>query len=72
MKKCIIKDRQDRTLVLMGSNGKLVIARYPDLDEQLKNYIIDFYRESSEEGEKGVEKLRKFLNYESDENEFCG
>lgn len=71
MKKFLIKDKRDRVLISVSNNGKFAIARYPDLDEESKKYIIDFFKESNEEGEKGVERLRKFLDYETNENEFC-
>jgi len=65
-----LKDDKGRILIAMNEAGEMAVARYPDLDKALKEYLIDFYKEVNIGGDDGVEQLRKFLNFETDE-EFC-
>ena len=63
----VVKDDQDR--ILMKNKGdKMAIARFPDLDEKLKNYLAQLYASSTGED---INKAKQFLNYETDTNEFC-
>lgn len=66
-----IKDDKDRVIISIGNNGKIAIARYLDLCDDIKDYIIDFYRETTSANEKDIQKLRKFLNFETKEVSFC-
>lgn len=48
--------------------NRCVIARYDDLDEEMKNGICELYSEIT--GTKSADVL-KFLNFKSDVQEFC-
>jgi hypothetical protein len=63
----IVKDDKGRVLIMeRGSN--VAIARFPDMDEKTKKYIAEVYADLTGES---AEKAMDFLNYKTDENEFC-
>lgn len=64
----VITDILGRQLLIIGDNGRVSVARYPDLDEECKQMIIDIYEDVI--GEKNSE-LIEFLNYNDTETEFC-
>ena len=68
MKNFVIKDKKGRELVKIDSKQRMAIARYPDLDEVTKKYIVSMYLELT--GKKDS-KLIDFLNYKTKQNEFC-
>jgi len=64
----VVKDNRGRDIMRISEKGKLAIARYPDYSEKAKQFLISVYTDVT----KGdPEKLREFLDYRSDENEFC-
>ena len=63
----VVKDDKGRIL-MKGKDDKIVIGRFPDLDERLKKYLADLYVDLTGED---IQKAKRFLNYENDENEFC-
>ena len=67
MPKTIIKDSRDREIIGIDSS-KIVVARYPDQDKQTKDYIVHIYSKLTGESSN---KLIDFLNYVSEQNEFC-
>lgn len=64
----VIKDSKEREVVKINNKGQMAIARFPDMDEKFKAYIIDLYKEMTNES---PQKLRDFLDYKTEENEFC-
>ena len=66
----VVKDNRNR--ILMRNNGdKVAVARFPDLDETLKDYLAQLYVDLT--GNE-ISKVEQFLNYENEENEeneFC-
>lgn len=68
MNDIVIKDEKGRDAMRVNGRGGIAIARYPDLSDKMKEYIIAVYGESTS-GD--VEELRKFLNYDGENNEFC-
>ena len=64
----IIKDDKDRDIIIIRNNGQMVIARFPDMQQSIKDYIISLYKDSTDEDET---KLRDFLDYKTEEDEFC-
>ena len=63
-----IVDKKGRDIIVFNKKGDPAIARFPDLDEAEKEYMVEVYVELTGED---PDKVMKFLNYESDENEFC-
>lgn len=63
-----IKDEQGRILMKSNEDGSVLLGRYPDMSQELKDQMLEFFCEITGED---VEKTRKFLNFESDKNEFC-
>lgn len=63
----IIKDQSGRDIIC-HRNGILAIARYPDMDEATKEYIIDLYYEAT-----GTDrhKIRNFLDFKDENHVFC-
>ena len=64
----VITDDKERVIIKIN-NGKIAAARYIDLDERIKDYVVDLYRELI--GMEDAEKLKKFLNFEEENDEFC-
>jgi len=64
----VITDDKERVIIKIN-NGKIAAARYIDLDEGIKDYVVDLYRELI--GMEDAEKLKKFLNFEEENDEFC-
>jgi glucose-6-phosphate isomerase len=68
MKNLLIKDSRGREIVRINNKGQIVIARYPDMNEQFKKYVTDLYSELTGKSKK---EIVNFLNYKTEENEFC-
>ena len=63
-----ITDDKDRTILVIGDNGKIAVARYPDLKPEYKKYAVKFFREATS-GD--WQKLERFLDFKEDDSEFC-
>jgi len=64
----IIRDGKGREMIRIGDNGRIAIARYPDYTEEAKQYILSIYKDTTN-GD--IVKLRDFLDFKTEENEFC-
>lgn len=64
----IIVDDMSRTIAEIDDNGHIALARFPDMTEGIKDYLVDLVADITDEKSKDV---RGFLNYENEENEFC-
>lgn len=64
----IVRDDKGRVILTFGSNSQVVVGRYVDMTEVVKDYIISVYSETTDED---LVKVRKFLDFEEDENAFC-
>ena len=64
----LLVDDKGRTILAIGDNGRLAIARYPDLSKEYKDYVVDCFRQLTD-GD--WQKLERFLNFEEDDSEFC-
>ena len=69
--KYTVKDTDGKTLLTITDTGKIIVSRYEGLSEDLKDYMVSVYRDVTNDSEDRVEKMRKFLNFETTENEFC-
>jgi len=65
----IVKDDNGRVLV-RSKDGRVAIARFPDMDEKTKKYIAQVYEDLTGFGFARDDAMN-FLNYKLDENEFC-
>ena len=66
-KKLCLKDKEGRTLLTV-QGGRVLVARFPEMDNDLKDAIWHFYREITGDNDK---RIKDFLDYNSDENDFC-
>jgi len=67
-KEVIFKDEKGRPIIKINDNGELVVGRYVDMTPTCKDYVASVYSELTGTDNK---KIMDFLNYESDEGEFC-
>lgn len=68
MENTIIKDEKGREIIRINKKGKMAIARYPDMNNDIKDYIIGVYIKITNKDKK---EIVDFLNYIGEENEFC-
>jgi hypothetical protein len=61
-------DKHKREIIVCNEYGKLAVGRYPDLTQEEKDFIIDFYVNIN-----GVdkEKIVSFLDFEEEDDLFC-
>jgi len=67
----VFKDQNNRILIILDTRGKMAIARYPDMKQHYKNFIIDVYMNLIDDKVDIIERLKRFLDYEEDSDEFC-
>jgi len=60
MKKTVIKDEKGRDLVRISPRGRMAIARYPDMDGRIKDYIAGLCTKLSNRDKK---EIMDFLSY---------
>jgi len=63
----LVTDPKGRTVISIRGDD-VAIARFDDLDDDFKEYLVNVYSQLTT-GD--VERFRKFLNYEEEEDEFC-
>lgn len=68
MKNVIIRDEKGRDIVKINDQGRIAIARFPDMSLTTKDYVMNLYKDVTKED---PEKLKNFLDYKTEENEFC-
>lgn len=62
-------DENNRVLLMIGNNGKVAFARYPDMTREQKDMIIGIALDICDIR---PEELYDFLDYEdNNEDEFC-
>lgn len=61
-------DSRGRPMISVNDNGRIAITRYPDMNDNCKNYIVKTYTELTDEKEGAV---RDFLDYKKEEFQFC-
>ena len=62
----VIEDENGRELMVINDKKEVAVARYPDLDEEMKEQIICIYKAITDGQGKDI---RGFLNYENED--FC-
>ena len=67
MSNLTVKDKKERIL-FEAKNGRCIIARFLDMSQDTKDSLIELYVDLT--GGNG-DRVRKFLNFESEEQEFC-
>lgn len=63
-----IKDEKGRTVIAVNKKGKIAIARFPDLSDEFKDYLV---KTAVVVTDIDPQKLRDFLDFKTDQNEFC-
>jgi len=61
-------DNRGRCVIKIGENGKIGVARFPDLPDEFKDYLVESAEMLTDIDTKN---LRDFLDFKTDENEFC-
>ena len=64
----IVKDKKGRPIIKVDGNGNILVGRYVDMEEICKEFVCEVYCDLT--GGDPV-KIMSFLNYESNEGEFC-
>jgi len=62
-----VKD-EDGKILLESKNNRVLVGRSVGMSEETKQMILEFFIELT--GEDG-KRIKAFLDFESDENEFC-
>jgi len=68
MKNTIIKDEKGREIININNNGKMAVARFPDMSDAVKECIIELYKDMTNED---IELIKDFLEYKTEDNQFC-
>jgi len=63
----VVKDKESRVL-LVTRNDRVLITRYKNMDDITKKSILELYAELTGEN---VSRAKGFLDFESEEAEFC-
>ena len=63
-----LADEKGRVVLKQNDKDRLIIGRYEDLDEKVKQMAIDIFCEETGSNREHVEK---FMNFETDDNAFC-
>ena len=66
----VIKDENGREILRISDDGEFVIARYPDMTEEMKDYIVKLHSQLTSDESK-EDEVRDFLNFGGEEEEFC-
>lgn len=67
---CIVIDDNNRELLRLDfAKCKVFVSRFDDIPVGVRNDIADLYCELTQKDEHN--KIMDFLNFKSDENEFC-
>ena len=69
-----VKDKQGRTLIEISPEGKVAVARFPNMTPSGIQKVIDICKAimiDNSDLAMDLEGIRKFLAFESDEDEFC-
>ena len=61
-----LTDSHGRCLLTISKKGKVIVERYPDLENNVKNIILKLYESITEEHSK---EILSFLNFE--DKSFC-
>ena len=64
----VIQDDKGRDVIVINQEGRIAFARFPDIDEETKDYMIRVCKELTDDDPNA---LRNFLNYKDVDNEFC-
>lgn len=64
----IFNDEKGRPIIKINDHGEMVIGRYVDMTPICKDYVSSVYCELTG---KNKAEVMDFLNYESNEGEFC-
>lgn len=68
MKEKIIRDDKGRILFKISDRGEIVVGRFPDMSDEMKNFVLDLFT-SFTDGD--PVKLKNFLDYKIESDEFC-
>jgi len=63
-----ITDGKGRPILVISDDGKMAVARYPDMETEYKKYAVECFKTLTDGDWR---KLERFLNFEEDDNEFC-
>lgn len=70
----LVKDKLGRVLLQISPEGKIAIARFPDMSVTGQNKLLGICKaiiQDNSDVTADLEKIRKFISFESDDDEFC-
>ena len=62
-----VRDDKDRQII-KGNGDNIAIARFLDMDDKTKNCVAEIYQTLTG---KDIQEVMDFLNYKTNESEFC-
>jgi hypothetical protein len=66
-----VLDDKKRVILSISGDGQFAIARFEDMTEKDKNFLIEVYSDLAGSDDETIEKVKRFLNFEDDEGVFC-
>jgi len=63
----ILTDEKEREILRIKA-GKILVSRYNDLGNEYKDLIVELYSDMTKEDPC---KIRDFLDFKNEENQFC-
>lgn len=69
-----LRGKDKRVLLQVSPDGKIAVARFPDMTEKEMNSVMSICKAMMQDNtdvQMDMDKLKKFLTFESDEDEFC-
>ena len=61
-------DKKDRVVMSINKSGRVVIGRYHDMENEIKEYLMEVFEELTKQSQ---EKTKRFLDFEDEEDVFC-
>ena len=69
-----VKDTQGRVLMQISTLGKVAFSRFPDMTQETKSKLLSLCAAVMVDNacpESDVKRVQDFLDFKSEENEFC-
>ena len=64
----VVRDQKKRVILSINDKGSIAVARFAKMDERTIDYVVKIYSDVTNED---PQKLRDFLTFREDNDEFC-
>ena len=64
----VVRDQNKRVILTINDKGSIAAARFANMDEGVIDYVVKIYGDVTNED---PQKLRDFLTFKEDNDEFC-